>query len=102
MVARTVTEATEWLEQNDGLDRFLLWVDMWDPHEPFDPPSYDWDRYRDPTYSGDKIIYPAYGRPNYMTADEHQSVRALYAGKITLVDRWVGRLLEKIDMLGLT
>jgi arylsulfatase A-like enzyme len=102
MVARTVTEAVEWLEENNGLQQFMLWVDMWDPHEPFDPPSYDWDRYRDPGYGGDKIIYPAYGRPNYMTADEHQSVRALYAGKITLVDRWVGRLLEKIDMLGLT
>ena len=102
MVARTVTDAMEWLEVNNRLQRFLLWVDMWDPHEPFDPPAYDWDRYRDPTYSGDKIIYPAYGRPNYMSPDEHQSVRALYAGKITLVDRWVGRLLEKIDMLGLT
>ena len=102
MVARTVSEAIEWLEVNNRLERFLLWVDMWDPHEPFDPPSYDWDRYRDRSYSGDKIIYPAYGRPNYMTADELQSVRALYAGKISLVDRWVGRLLEKIELLGLT
>ncbi len=101
MVARTVSEAIEWLEGNHQLQRFMLWVDMWDPHEPFDPPWYDWDRYRDPAYSGDKIIYPTYGRPNYMTEEEHQSVRALYAGKVTLVDRWVGRLLEKIDQLGL-
>ena len=101
MVAKTVSEAIDWLEVNHTLDRFMLWVDMWDPHEPFDPPWYDWDRYRDPAYDGDKIIYPTYGRPNYLTEDEYKSLRALYAGKITLVDRWVGRLLKSIELLGL-
>ncbi len=44
---------------------------------------------------------PRYGRPDYMSATERDHVRALYAAQVTLVDRWVGRLLEKIETLGL-
>src|SRR5207245_6624794 len=32
---------------------------------------------------------------------ERDHVRALYAAQVALVDRWVGRLVEKIDTLGL-
>ena len=101
MAARTISESIEWLEENHTREQFLLWIDMWDPHEPFDPPWYDWDRYRDPDFSGEQVIYPAYGRPTYMSADEAKAVRALYAGKVTMVDRWVGRLLEKVEQLNL-
>ena len=81
---------------------FFLYVDMWDPHEPFDCPWYDYARYADPDYQGDQITYPQYGRPTYMTEQEHQNVRALYAGQVTLVDRWMGFLIdltERLDLL---
>ncbi|MBI2866996.1 MAG: sulfatase-like hydrolase/transferase, partial [Chloroflexi bacterium] len=52
MVAKSVMEATDWLEENHDMGPFFLWLDMWDPHEQFDPPWYDWDRYRDPKYNG--------------------------------------------------
>ncbi len=100
-VARTMTEAIEWLETNAGHERFFLYVDMWDPHEPFDSPWYDYGRYADPNYRGDQINYPQYGRPTYMTPEEHQNVRALYAGCVTLVDRWVGYFLDMAERLGL-
>ena len=38
-VARTVTAAEEWLERNHR-ERFFLLVDVWDPHEPWNPPDY--------------------------------------------------------------
>lgn len=100
-VARTMSDAIEWLETNHNHDRFFLYVDMWDPHEPFDSPWYDYQRYADPAFDGDQLTYPQYGRATYMTPEEHQNVRDLYAGCVTLVDRWVGRFLDMAERLGL-
>ncbi|MCX8161436.1 MAG: sulfatase-like hydrolase/transferase, partial [Candidatus Bathyarchaeota archaeon] len=47
------------------------------------------------------VVYPAYGPCGYLTNDELTHIRAMYAGEATLVDRWIGFLLEKIDELGL-
>lgn len=101
MCGRTLTAAMRWLEENYTRDDFVLYVDMWDPHEPFDAPAFDEARYVDPAYQGDRLIVPRYGRPDYMSAAEHDHVRALYAAQVTLVDRWVGRFLEKVEALGL-
>ena len=38
-VARTVAKAIEYLEQVDRNKQFFLWIDSFDPHEPWDPPS---------------------------------------------------------------
>jgi arylsulfatase A-like enzyme len=100
-VARTMWQAIEWLETNYNHERFFLYVDMWDPHEPFDSPWYDYKRYAAPDYGGDQINYPQYGRPTYMTEAEKSNVRALYAGGVTLVDRWVGCFLDMAERLGL-
>jgi arylsulfatase A-like enzyme len=101
MCGQTVTAAMDWLERNRKRDGFVLWIDMWDPHEPFDAPDFDLARYADPAYQGEAIIYPRYGRGDYMSEEERNHVRALYAGLVTCVDRWVGRLLEKIETVGL-
>ena len=45
----------DWLETNHPLDPFFLWVDMWDPHEPFDPPWYDHKLYANPDYDGESV-----------------------------------------------
>jgi arylsulfatase A-like enzyme len=91
----------DWVERNRARDGFLLWVDMWDPHEPFDAPAFDLARYADPAFEGEQIIYPRYGRGDYMTEAERNHVRALYAGLVTCTDRWVGRFLEKLETVGL-
>jgi arylsulfatase A-like enzyme len=100
-VARTLTAATEWLEANHQHRSFFLYVDMWDPHEPFDCPWYDHALYADPDYDGGQMLYPQYGRPTYMTDEEHANARALYSGNATLVDRWVGHFLNMAERLGL-
>ena len=100
-VARTMSAAMDWLETNHDQESFFLYVDMWDPHEPFDAPWYDVALYADPSYEGDQNPYPQYGRFTYMSEAEHQQVKALYAGQVTLVDRWVGRFLEMAERLGL-
>jgi arylsulfatase A-like enzyme len=100
-VGRTISTAMDWLEANYHHDRFFLYIDMWDPHEPFDCPWYDYDLYADPDYDGDRMLYPEYGRPTYMSEAEQKHLKALYAGNVTLVDRWAGHLLDLVDRLGL-
>ena len=101
-VARTMTDAMDWLDLNASHDPFFLWVDTFDPHEPWDPPQYYVDLYADPDYAGDNIFHPRYDLwRNFCTWPEVQQMRALYAGEVTLVDTWTGYLLEKIERMGL-
>jgi len=93
--------ASRRLERNRTRERFVLWVDMWDPHEPFDAPEFDLARYADPEFRGDSIIYPMYGRPTYMSEAERHHVRALYGALVTTVDRAVGRILDTVETVGL-
>ena len=101
MAAHTMRNAVDWLEENYRHDSFFLWVDTWDPHEPFDLPPYDYARHADPDYCGPSIIYPQYGRPDYLTDAELNDIRALYAGEVTMVDRSMGYLLDMVHGLGL-
>lgn len=100
-VARTISAASDWLETNYKHETFFLCLDMWDPHEPFDCPWYDYKRYADPGYEGDQMLYPQYGRVTYMTEAEQRNARALYAGTVTLVDRWLGYFFDLAERLGL-
>ncbi|UCH33689.1 MAG: sulfatase-like hydrolase/transferase [Armatimonadota bacterium] len=103
-VARTVQAAIEWLEritqqQKDGL---FLWVDCFDPHEAWDPPEPYWSMYKRKGYDGAELVDPVPGPVDgYMTPDEVERTRTLYAGEVTLVDKWVGVLLAKMRDLGL-
>ena len=63
----------DWLERNRTREDFVLWVDMWDPHEPFDAPAFDIERYADPAFRGEQVILrgvePAY---RHVEADREQ------------------------------
>ena len=98
--ARTMQAACDWLERNYREGRFFLYVDTFDPHEPWDPPRHYVEMY-DPGYRGQEVTYPRYDFCDFMTRRELRHVRALYAGECSMVDRWVGRLLDKIDDLNL-
>ncbi len=97
---RTAQLAMEWLEENYQRDNLFLWTDFFDPHEPFDPPEYMVRKY-DPTYTGPPMLHPNYGKSGAYTKAELRNMRARYCAEAQLVDRWVGRVLEKIDDLDL-
>ena len=96
----TMREACAWLEHNHDKEDFFLWVDTFDPHEPWDPPDYYVDMY-DPEYIGQKVTYPQYHPIGFLTDEELHHCRSMYFGEVTMVDRWIGRLLEQVDYLGL-
>ena len=106
-VAKTMKSAIKWLELNyDQHEKFFLHIDTFDPHEPWDPPKWYADMY-DPEWKGGEVPGGAYilgvPRPaaSDLTEEQLNHLRALYAGEVTLVDRWIGRLLQKIEDLGL-
>ena len=97
---RTARLAVEWLEENYLHHPFFLWVDFFDPHEPWDPPEYMVKRY-DPEYAGAPMLHPNYGLSSDYSGAELRNLRAHYAAEVEMTDRWIGRILQKIDDLDL-
>ena len=96
---RVFSEAMRFVEDNREQD-FLLFVDCFDPHEPWDPPRWYLDRYA-PGYRGTDLIWPSYGPCDGLGPEELRLIRALYAGEVTMTDRWLGIFLEHCRDLGI-
>jgi len=103
-VAQVVKAGIKWLESQIAqgrTDRLFLWLDCFDPHEPWDPPS-PYNRMYDPDYQGKDIIHPIPREvKGYLSEEEVKHIRALYAGEVTLVDKWVGIFLDEVRKLGI-
>jgi arylsulfatase A-like enzyme len=100
---RVAKEAIRWLDyvvkEKKKKDHLFLWVDFFDPHEPWDPPEPYRNLY-DPGYAGQELIDPIPGEvAGYMTSAEVAHTRALYAGEVTFLDHWVGILLDHVGQL---
>jgi arylsulfatase A-like enzyme len=84
-------------------DRFLLFVDEFDPHEPFDTPEPYASMYDD-TWEGSKLIWPPYTKgakaQGLLDDDSARQVRAQYGGKLTMIDMWFGNVLDALDAGG--
>ncbi len=98
---KTFMAAMQWLERHYKED-FFLYVDTWDPHEPWDAPAYYTELYM-PDYDGE-LVLPVYGNwhdvPGY-TESQLRKAHATYCGEITMVDTWVGFLLKYVENMGL-
>ena len=104
-IAVVAEEADSWLrEKRDKKRPFLLWVDSFDPHEPWDSPSV-WDKTPcpyDPDYDSNPIILAPWSEvEGVMTDRECEHIRALYAEKVTNTDKWIGRLFASLREQGL-
>jgi arylsulfatase A-like enzyme len=95
------TGAGDYLEHIREAQPFLLLVDSFDPHEPWDPPRKYVDLYGDPDYSDREPTVPNYSDASWITEEELKRMRALYAGEITMTDAWLGRFLERMEELAL-
>jgi len=98
---RIFRTSQEWLEKNARYyEKFYLYIDSFDPHEPWDPPGEYVDFY-DPGYTGKEIIFPQAGPIEDLSQEELKHIRALYAGEVSMVDRWFGHFMEKFYNMGL-
>ncbi len=100
-VARTMRAAESYLDNHKGEDNLFLWVDSLDPHEPWNPPP-PFNRMYNKDYDGMDIISPEQGLiKNYLSREELFNTRSLYAGEISLVDKYVGKFVTYLKEEGL-
>ena len=98
---RTIQAACRWLEENQDQEKFFLYLDLFDPHEPWDAPQSYLDLY-EKGYHGQEITYPQYDFwREFLTEEELTHCRNLYMAEASMVDHWVGVLMDKVDALGL-
>jgi arylsulfatase A-like enzyme len=102
---RTMHTAAAWLDANaDEHDRFMLFIDEFDPHEPFDTPA-PWANRYDPDWDSELIIWPPYSQKTVergvLTQRQADHVRANYGAKLSMIDHWFGKLLDTVDAKGL-
>ncbi|WP_031477012.1 sulfatase [Agathobaculum desmolans] len=94
---KTMWHAAEWLEENHDEDNFFLWVEAFDPHEPFDCPKYYLDWYeKEGDYDGPDFTHPSYG-PNEFTPEETAHLRRRCKALMTMTDRHLGEILDVMD-----
>lgn len=91
--------AMRWLKANHDQRPFYLHIEAFDPHEPWDPPPRFLEKYL-PNAKGPSFIQPPYGETK-LPEEIKLRFRANYAGEVTCVDAWVGKLLDTIGELGL-
>lgn len=101
--ARTFRAAIEFIEQNRNNQPFYLYVDSFSPHETWEAPIHYYD-----LYGRREDREPVCLNLPYASLDHHpeyenriESVKANYAGMVTMVDTWFGRLVDTLDRLRL-
>jgi len=98
--AQVCEQAVNWLRANRGHENLFLWVDSFEPHEPWDPPG-RFDAYTDPGYQGKRLVMPMGGPADaWATKEEQRFVQGLYAGEAAFVDHCYGPLFAALEELG--
>lgn len=99
IVETTATSTIDWLKQYHDQGPFYLQVEVFDPHEPWDPPAHFLEKYlKDPT----KHSWPEPPYLDVKVPDEGvQRLRANYAGEASNVDYWYGKVIQTVKDLGL-
>ena len=98
---KVMRAAAEWLDRDaPHHDRFFLFIDEFDPHEPFDTPEPYASMY-DPGWKEPHLIWPPYVvggvRQGFIDERSARQLRASYGAKLTMIDRWLGNVLAAID-----
>lgn len=99
-IARNFTTATNYLDKRAADQRpFFLYIDEFDPHWPLDPPEPYRSMYlQDDAQKakGGSAFFKGNDAADY-SADELTWMQAQFAGKLTMVDHQIGRLLDTMD-----
>ncbi len=97
-----VEEVAQWLGEHCNED-FFLWVDSFNPHEPWDTPEPFASMYEPRRgFEGRYIPMPMGPDMSWTRPGDMEHVHALYNAAITETDYWFGKLLDQLDELGLT
>lgn len=98
---KTMKAAADWLKCHGSVEEsFLLFVDEFDPHEPFDTPE-PWANLYDSKWQDDLMIWPPYAidgvKNGALTERQGRHIRANYGSKLSMIDHWFGKILDEMD-----
>ncbi|MFC1734703.1 sulfatase [Candidatus Hydrogenedentota bacterium] len=96
--AITYKRAGEWLNAHSCVDKTMLWADTFDPHEPWTPP----ENYLG-LYTKEELLTEPYvlsEEEECSSEDALAAMREVYAAEVTMVDTWVGHLLDRLEESG--
>ncbi len=102
--AQVFRKAASWLDRNaEQFQDFYLHLDIFDPHEPWDPPeellrTFDPRGYDVP---GMTAAAPYREWREVLSESQFRAYRARYAAKVVFLDRWMGHLFDALDRLDL-
>lgn len=100
----TTDEALKWLEGN-ARSHFFLWVHWFHPHRAYDPPP----RYRQtfagpyggPAVDQGEFAMKAWQEKLDLPQEDIAYMRGLYDGEVAFTDAQVGRVLDRLETLGI-
>ena len=101
--AQVCRKAADWLKRNCTHEDFYLHLDIFDPHEPWDPPE-DILKDFDPLgydVEGLRAAAPYDLWRRHYTDEQFLNMRARYAAKVVFLDRWLGKVFDALDDLHL-
>ena len=98
--ARSFQAGLAWLKTNAGSKRFMLFIDTFDPHEPWDAPQRFRRMYCD-AYPCENFQFGYGVRNQDIRPEDLPAIRGLYAAEVSFVDMWVGRFVEEVRKMGL-
>ncbi len=101
--AKLFNTAAQFLKDNANRENFFLWVDCFDPHEPWDAPLEFMKKYDTrPDYDGRVDPRSLGGRNNPNLSDlAKQHIKAQYAAKLSWMDDCFGQFLDALETTGL-
>jgi arylsulfatase A-like enzyme len=97
--ARSCEAAAAWLERNRRNKPFMLWIDMFDPHEPWDAPPEFQKMYRD-KYPYERYLFGYGVRNQDIRPEDLPVIRDLYAAEVSFSDHCIGRFLDRVAEMG--
>ena len=102
--AKLFNTAAQFLKDNANRENFFLWVDCFDPHEPWDAPLEFMKKYdKRPGYDGrvdPRTLGGGRGNPN-LSDEAKAHIKAQYAAKLTWMDYCFGQFLAALKSTGL-
>ena len=107
---KTFAEACDWVDNNHSREKFFLWVEPFDVHEPFHVPEPYRSMFTNESEDNNFTCWPPYQEGfhghnenfwNTTSDAEIEYIRSQYKGKLAMLDKWLGKLLDKIDKYNL-
>jgi choline-sulfatase len=103
--SETTAAAVTWIREQVAAEKdFFLFVHLFEPHWPYDPPARDALRFLPGVYELTTVSKPVHLdrllSVNRLTLAEQQEYVARYDGEIVVADRLADRLFDELERLG--